>query len=160
VSVWKVILATVVIFSTGVITGGLIARKTYAPAPPPEVHSTTNRPSQGFRPDRRMRRDFIERVSEELDLSPEQRQEVEAVLSESQQRTRKLWEEISPQMRAEFEATQDKIRALLTPEQQQQFETMLQRRHAPRGEDRDRRDRGPEGPPGPPPPDGPPPEAD
>jgi len=107
-----------------------------------------------------MRRDFIERVSEELDLSPEQRQEVEAVLSESQQRTRKLWEEISPQMRAEFKTTQEKIRALLTPEQQQQFETMLQKRHPPRGEDRDRRDRGPEGPPGPPPPDSPPPEAD
>lgn len=150
--VWKVILVTAVIFASGVVTGGLVARKTLAPAQPQEFQSSTNRPGQAFRPDRRMRRDFVERVAEELELTPEQSAQIEAILRESQERTRKLWEAVSPQMRAEFKATQEKIRAVLTPAQQQQFEELMKRRHPPRGQDRGRREPGPEGPPGPPPP--------
>jgi len=155
VNIWKVILVTLVIFSAGVITGSLATRRTL-PSPEGETasNSQTNRPSQGFRPDRMMRRNFIERVGQELALTPEQTTQIEAVLRESQERTRQLWEEISPQMRAEFQATQEKIRELLTPEQQQQFEELMQKHRPPRREDRDRRQPGPDQPPREPPPPG------
>lgn len=159
-NLWKLILVTLVIFSTGAITGGLVARKTAAV--PPDVssgQSVTNRPPQGFRPDRMLRRDFLERAQAELELTPEQMEQVEMIVSESQVRTRELWEEFAPQMRAEFRVTQEKIRALLTPDQQAEFEQlMLKRRHPRRGEG-DRRRPGMDADPqsGPPPPPEPPP---
>lgn len=140
-NVWKVILVTLVIFSTGAITGGLLARKTTAHPPeesPP--HSSTNRTHQGFRPDRMLRRDFLDRAQEELDLTPEQIGQLEVIVSESQARTRELWEEFAPQMRAEFKATQEKIRALLTPEQRKQFEQLMKNRRPPRRGDGERRE--------------------
>ena len=88
------------------------------------------------------------RVGDELSLTTEQKEQIEAILRESQERTRALWEEISPQMRAEFQATQEKIRDVLTPEQQQQFEELMKKGREPRRGDRDRRRPGPDEPPG------------
>lgn len=149
-SIWKVILATLVIFSSGAITGVLVSRSA-APAPEQAVpHATsTNRPSQRFGSDRIMRRDFIKRCGDELALTAEQTTNIEAILCASQQRTRELWEKVAPQMREEFHATQEQIHQVLTPEQQSQFDELMKKRHRPK--DRDRK----EPPPGPPPPDGP-----
>jgi Spy/CpxP family protein refolding chaperone len=162
VNVWKVILVTLVIFSTGAITGGLVARKT-ASHPPQSSwqNSSTNRPQQAFKPDRMYRRHFLRKAQEELGLTPEQTEEIEAIVSASQVRTRELWEEISPQMRAEFQATQEEIRAVLTPEQQELYERMMDRRRPSRRGDGERRPPPPEPDPGhrPPPPTEQPPEA-
>lgn len=146
-SVWKVILATFVIFSTGAITGTLVARKA-SPVTSDAVgqQGSTNRPSQSFRPDRRMRRDFMERFGEELALTDDQSAEIESILSQSQERTRELWEQVAPKMRDEFKATQDAIHGVLTPEQQARFEELMKKRR--RG-DRDKEHEGP------PPKDGP-----
>jgi Spy/CpxP family protein refolding chaperone len=143
VNVWKVILVTMVIFATGAITGGLVVRKTSSEsAAEPGRPSATNRLHQAFRPERMLRMDFIDRAQQELALTPEQMQQIEVILSESQARTREIWEEFSPQMRAEVKSTQQKIRDLLTPEQRGQFEELMKRRRAPRRADWERR--GPE----------------
>jgi hypothetical protein len=140
VKLWKVILVTLVIFAAGAITGAVLARKAVAGGGR-ESLSQTNRWEQGLRPpDRLLRGDFVKRMQAELELSPEQVLEVETIVRESQARTRKLWEEISPQMRAEFKLTQDRLRELLTPEQQQQFEELLKKRRPARHEDRERRE--------------------
>lgn len=161
-NVWKVILVTLVIFSTGVITGGLAARKTAAPPPETSLqNSSTNRPHQSLKPDRMHRRNFLLRATEELGLTPDQIEKIETIVSASQIRTRELWEEFSPQMRAEFKATQTEIRALLTPEQQEQFEQLMDKRRSSRRGDGERRRPPPEADPEhpEPPPAEPPPEA-
>jgi hypothetical protein len=140
VNVWKVILVTLVIFSSGVITGSLATRKTATPATElPSRHSSTNRPGLG-RPDRMLRMDFITRAQEELSLTPQQMEELEGIVHDGQTRTRALWEEFSPRMRAEFNATQEQIREVLTPEQREQFEEIIKKRQASRRGDRERRE--------------------
>ena len=142
-NVWKVILVTLVIFVTGAITGGLVTRRTSsAPQETSLRPSSTNRLHQGFRPDRMLRMDFIERAQHELALTPEQMREIEGILSASQARMRELWEEFSPQMRTEVKAAQQNIRELLTPEQRKQFEELMKKRRATRRGDWGRR--GPE----------------
>ena len=157
---WKVILVTLVIFSTGAITGAVVARKTLPSTPETSWRaSATNRMGQAFRPpDRLMRKDFVRRIQSELELTPEQADQMEAIVQESQARTRQLWEQVAPQLRAEFKATQERIQEVLTPEQEQRFEELMKKRRPTRHEERDRREPGPEPPGGlPPPADIPPP---
>jgi Spy/CpxP family protein refolding chaperone len=86
--------------------------------------------------------EFINRAREELELTPEQMVQIEVLVTEGQERTRALWEEFSPQIRAELKSIQEEIRALLTPEQRVQFEALIKKRRPPRRGDREWR--GPE----------------
>jgi hypothetical protein len=145
VNVWKVILVTLIIFGAGVITGGVVARRTHSrPAEESWRHSTTNRMGQGFRPERVLRMDFVTRAKEELGLTPEQLEQIELIVKESQTRTREIWDQVSPQMRAEVKATQDKIRELLTPAQRETYEELMKQRHSQRNFERERREPAPD----------------
>src|SRR5215472_2979952 len=98
-----------VIFVTGAVTGALLIHKYAvaaheAPAPVSEGHhpvaptahlAPTNRPAAG------MRLDFLRRAQRELDLTAEQREQVDKILKESQDRTRKILEPVQPQIREE-----------------------------------------------------------
>lgn len=138
---WKVILATLVIFGAGVITGGLLvtysdvirhshheAPRKVATTPPPR----DNRPliSQTFL----MRTNFIEKLSHELKLNPEQRQHIEKIIHEGQQRIRELSQEIQPRVHATLVETRERISDELTPEQKVLYEELLRHRpNPPRG---------------------------
>jgi Spy/CpxP family protein refolding chaperone len=98
----------------------------------------------------------MKRFGEELELSPEQSAKIEFILAESQERTRELWEEVAPQMREEVKATQEEIRSVLTPQQQEKFEELMKKRR----HDRERKDPPHNPPPGDPPPGPPPPDRD
>jgi Holliday junction resolvase-like predicted endonuclease len=125
VNTWKVILATMVIFGTGVVTGGLLVRHLepargrrvqragdmVRPAPPP---------SAGV-----MRFEFLRRMERELDLTPEQREPIDKVLKEGQERMRNLMETLEPRRREELRRTMEEFRASLTPEQQQRFDAVV-----------------------------------
>jgi hypothetical protein len=134
VNIWKVILATLVIFGTGVITGGLLVGYSDRAwrRPPPEPALTEGpppmaaAPSAGAARENRqpgllppsLRRDFVERLDRELNLSAEQREEIRRIVNEGQQRTREIW-------RLEWIATRQRIRAQLTPGQRIHFEQLL-----------------------------------
>ena len=122
---WKVILATMVIFGTGVVTGGLVVRHAERGwgRRPPRV-SDAGRPAQptyaGV-----MRIEFLRRVQGELDLTPEQREPMDKVLKEGQERMKKLTETIEPRRREEFKRTMEEFRAVLTPEQRQRLDDLV-----------------------------------
>ena len=136
---WKIILATVVIFGSGVITGGLLVgvsqRMAGGPAAPrirqwrPPVTEVVNPGNPGVQPafDRR-RMDFVLSVQRELDLSPEQRDRIEQIVREGQEHTREIMEQVSPQLRRETREVREQIRAVLTPEQRKRFEELLKQR--------------------------------
>ena len=109
---WKAILATLVIFGAGVVTGGLAVKRVQASPPgrPGSIHQ---------------RAEFMRRVEKRLDLTPVQREQIEAILSESQERTKKAWEQVRPIIRDEFQRVQDRIRGELTPVQEKKFEKLL-----------------------------------
>lgn len=128
---WKVILATMVIFGTGVITGGLLVRHAAGPLknrPPKNTAGLTNAPS--IAPAQLQRIELLLRVRNELNLTPDQHERIERIIREGQERSRKLWDSVAPEMRNELQSVQEKIRAELTPEQRRRFEQLL--RSAPR----------------------------
>jgi hypothetical protein len=137
VNTWKVILATLVIFGAGVVTGGLLVgysdralHSSQPPQPLPTVqHEPTNAPVISTAHDNRpvpppnalFRKDFMDRLNHELDLSPEQHDQIEKIVSEGQDRTRELW-------RVEWIETRQKIRKELAPRQQSRFEELFKSR--------------------------------
>ena len=112
---WKVILATVVIFGTGVLTGGLLVNYV--------DHGHWNLPRS--RSPEMWRRDFLEHLDKALKLTPAQHDAIKKVITEGQ-----------GGMRHEMERIHQQIRAELTPDQQKRFEKML-KRFAPQRPPRD-----------------------
>ena len=127
--IWKVILATLVIFSAGVLAGGLVV-KSFQP-PPQMVRQTTNAV-----PERWMQKMLLERMKADLSLTPEQKQRVERIFAESQERMSVLWDIINPEIQTELREVREKIRAELRPEQLEKFEQLLKRtpQRRPEGE--------------------------
>src|SRR4051812_4691261 len=125
VKIWKVILATLVIFGAGVITGGLLVNHVV------KIKKTANKPApplQALTPWQQRSRDLLHRMERELDLTPEQRQHVEKIIMESQERTRSLWKPIAPQMNREMVRVREEMREELTPEQRKRFDELLKPR--------------------------------
>jgi len=126
VNSWKVILATIVIFAAGVLTGGILTRQLDRAAIVRRPHLVRPTPTATPTP-MGMRIEFLRRAQRELDLTPEQREQVDKLLKESQDRSRKIMEPISPQLRQEFQHTREEFRALLTPNQQLKFDEILKK---------------------------------
>jgi hypothetical protein len=124
VNAWKVILATLVIFITGIITGAVAAKQLWpakvAPIIKPPAPESANWLIQ--------RPEFLFYMSRTLDLKPDQRQRIETIMKDSQDRLQPLRQLIEPLTREEFNRVKDEIRKELTPEQQKKFEDMLKRR--------------------------------
>ena len=119
-----VIFATVVIFGAGVVTGGLLVRETSRP----RSNSLANMIPPGNispGPWQLQRKEFLVRMEKQMNLSLEQRQKIERVIRESQDRTKPLWEFIAPDLREELEKVRVQIRGELTPAQQIQFDDLL-----------------------------------
>lgn len=113
--VWKVILAALVIYSAGVVTGGLTLRLDFFSSSQVEKSSRDSSRS-------RQRPDLIDRMQKELGLSAEQRKRIDQILQESHKRMRTLWESISPQADEEFRHVRTLILAELTSEQAKIYE--------------------------------------
>lgn len=133
---WKVIFATMIIFGAGVVTGGLLVRHMALVPQPPTSRagaSITNgwHPVVGMVP-ALIRVEFLRRAERELNLSRNQKEQADKIISASQDRTKKLLEPISPQIREELQQTKDQFRALLNPDQQTRFDQMLKQQGHPR----------------------------
>ena len=119
---WKVILATLVIFCSGLVVGALLAKKNahnVLGARPLHNISSNNAPLSLWH---QQQKEFLRRMDHELGLSSEQRMNVEKILKESQERTRQIREKITPEMREELKNVREQIRAELKPDQQEKFE--------------------------------------
>jgi hypothetical protein len=72
-----------------------------------------------------MRLEFLRRMQRDLDLTGEQREHVDRVLGQSQERTRKIMEPVAPQLRQELQRAKAEFRDALTPAQQDRFDQLL-----------------------------------
>lgn len=139
---WKVILATVVIFGAGVLTGGLLVghvdntrvkKARHGPATG-AMRSATNAATplrlQEIpmpRVAEKMSKQFVHQLNDRLQLTPGQRAKIEDIIAEGQERNHELWTNVAPRMRSVMQEVNRRIRAELTPEQQAQFEDLLKR---------------------------------
>jgi hypothetical protein len=136
VNTWKVIFATMIIFGAGVVTGGLLVRHTtiVPPTKAPRAGGGTNgwRPVYSTMAPALTRVEFLRRAERELNLTHEQKEQADKIISASQERTRKLLEPISPQIREELQQTKEQFRALLNSDQQTRFDQLLKQQGHPR----------------------------
>jgi hypothetical protein len=114
-----------VIFGTGVVTGGLLVRHVERGAGrhPPRQGGIA-RPAQPLSPGG-MRIEFLRRMEQELNLTPEQREPIERTLKNGQERMKEIMEIVEPRRREELKRTVEEFRAVLTPEQRQRFDAMV-----------------------------------
>ena len=119
----KVILATLVIFASGVITGGLLVFHTQS-RPPLAPDLSPSIPAPWLL----QRVDFLRRIAGELDLSGDQEKKVQQIIRDSQDRLRPLWQQIGPQLQDELRGVRNQIAAELTPDQKKRFFQILRPR--------------------------------
>jgi hypothetical protein len=151
VNVWKVVCATLVIFVAGIVTGAVLVRLgERGPRPWNRPNrETINRPftnptvtnlspqSNAARPNNPspannlgpLGREFVPALERELRLSLDQREQIQQVVKASQEQIRDLRLRIEPEVRAEMQKAQEQIRALLTTEQQEQYQRLMKRQH-------------------------------
>ena len=116
---WKVILATLVLFGAGVVTGGLLVQHSlHARLLRPSRPAAAARPSPASAGG--MRYEFLRRMGRDLDLTPEQQERIDKILTQSQEQTRKAIHE-------EFQKAKAAFRDVLTPAQQAKFDELVKR---------------------------------
>ncbi len=134
---WKVILATIVIFGTGVMTGGLLVsqvdhshprnpRRAETGWPPGNSVSQTNNSisqtngqGQGSRAARMpemLSRQFLQRLDADLHLAPDQHEAIQKIITDGQNLMHKTMQD-----------TRLEIREQLTPEQRSKFDDLVKR---------------------------------
>ena len=69
--------------------------------------------------------EFLRRMERELELTPAQREPVDLILKNGQERMKKLMDTVEPRRREEFKKTVEEFRAVLTPEQRQRFDALV-----------------------------------
>jgi hypothetical protein len=144
---WKIIFATAVIFAAGAVTGGLLVNFTLGGRGPraermqmqramnwqPGAGEMVRRGTNEIRPMlEQQRMDFVLRVQRELRLNPQQRERIEAIVRDSQERTKEFWERNQPDLRRMVQEAREKIRAELTPEQRTRFEELVKQQRPAR----------------------------
>jgi hypothetical protein len=131
VNFWKIILATVVIFGAGVMTGGLLVNYVdHAPPgnhPPPDNHGSDLPMPHG----EMLGKQFLSQLDDVLHLTPEQHKTIEKIIADGQGRAHDLWKLVSPQFREVMQDVHQKIREQLNPDQRKQFEKLLKQFHPP-----------------------------
>jgi Spy/CpxP family protein refolding chaperone len=124
VSPWKVILATMVIFVCGVVTGALVARTQGSRPSPYASGGGFGAGGPGSGPVW----EFIRRLDQaHLDLTTDQHDKIAKIMQDSYATNRAILNKINPQLQAEKERAQKAINQLLSPEQQQKFSELLKK---------------------------------
>lgn len=131
---WKFILATVLIYGTGVVTGALVTTLVERP------HKAA-KPPQQLTYNQIQRAEFLVRIHKQLDLTPEQHERIGHILRESNQRTKPYWDPVAAKMKDEIRVVTEKIRAELKPEQLAKFDAEIKASRAPKKTDSERKEK-------------------
>ena len=131
---WKPILAALVIFAAGVVTGGLTVQiRQPHPAPNPGGNAPVRKvPAM---PREAQLRELSRRMQAELDLAPEQLGRIESIVRDSQERMKAVRDEVGKKVGEEFREMLHKIRSELTPDQRKKFADIMKQH-----DERDKRD--------------------
>ena len=127
---WKAILAVLVIFGAGFVTGHVVSKMSEATKAPP-APATTRTAAHSSQPPLSLEQlrkvELMGRVQKDLDLSPEQHARIEKIIEESQERIRDLWDQVAPDIHDEYEDVQKKVCQELTPDQKKTFDDLMKK---------------------------------
>ena len=117
---WKVILAALVIYVAGIVTGNFASG--LAKGTPEESQG-----EQSARPRPPRMHDLVRRMESRLHLESEQTVQVREIVEASQERMRALNDELRPKFETESQSMRLEIEALLTEEQLAKFDEVFER---------------------------------
>jgi hypothetical protein len=137
---WKIVLAAVVIFCAGMITGSLLVR--HVPGKPPantepvtaepaarplaDSHVAAPKPEVPLpRLAEKLSKELVRRLDKELHLTLAQSNHIATIVAEGQERNRVIWTNVAPHMRKVMQDVNQQIRAELSPDQLRQFEELM-----------------------------------
>jgi Spy/CpxP family protein refolding chaperone len=120
VNTWKAILAVLVIFGAGLVTGSVLTRMSVAKP------ATATRPGTPVKKPSQLRRvELMMQVQKELNLTPEQRERIEKIIGNGQERISDLWDQVAPEIQDEYDDVQINFYKELTPEQKNRFDELM-----------------------------------
>jgi Spy/CpxP family protein refolding chaperone len=133
VNSWKIILAALVIFGAGVMAGTLVATRhslqsSESPVREHPPRMEIPRPPLVEQPNKK----FLQQLNDKLQLTPEQKEKIQKIISEGQEKNHAIWTNVAPEIRGVIMETHRQIREELTPEQQKDFEELLKQVRPPR----------------------------
>ncbi len=140
----QALLVLLAAFAAGALAGFATGRLLDRGWPGHEHHGERHGPARMFAPDGPL--------GERLDLTPDQRRKIEAILDQDGRRAKVIFDAMRPRLKTLFDSTTREVREVLTPEQRQEFdryveERMARLRERMRESDQDH-DRNPDHPPG------------
>lgn len=127
-NILRVILATIVIFGTGAVSGYFIGKNKASLNAMASPQTASIRGTNSAPPMERGRRSMMDRMQRDLNLSDEQRKTISAIFAASRERSRELWKEIKDPMDSEVKRVHEEVKAVLTAEQAGKFEEINKRR--------------------------------
>ncbi len=113
------------VFCVGLTAGTLIGRRMVGPIMPPGPAFGAfgpGRPGRGGPGAERL----VERLTADLQLTPEQRVQVEGVLKSRRERLNQLQHDVRERFEREQQELRTEIRKVLTPEQQQKYDRLIE----------------------------------
>ncbi len=125
------VLAALVIFASGVVTGGLTVRlsrqlnlRQAVGQRGPVNQRPPLPPGNGVPRHEAQVQDLVRRMEDTLELSSDQRDRIQTLVLDSQRRMQKLFQEMAPRTREEFHALRVRIRLELEPWQRLEFDRL------------------------------------
>jgi len=122
VNAWKPILAALVIFAAGVVTGGLTVTLRQPRLAHPASTQVKRQPTLAREGPLR---ELSRRMQKELELTPMQLEHIESIIHESQERMKSLRDEVSQKIGEESREMRQRIRNELSAEQRRKFTEIL-----------------------------------
>lgn len=142
---WRIVVAALVIFASGVITGGVTVRLSHsAVSRPPQMPPASTVAGEAPKPGaprlgvamnnqlarhETQLRDLMQRMNRRLDLSAQQRGRIEDLVAETQHRLQQWFRDLNPRTREELRGLHDRIRAELTTEQRVEYDRLTRFPH-------------------------------
>jgi uncharacterized protein YneF (UPF0154 family) len=115
---WKAIVSIIIVFVLGVLAGALLTHKIYQ-----------HRVEGIMKGEPRTTREFIvQRLDRELHLDANQLEQVRAIVKETHTEMKKVRTQFRPQIEEILARSQEKIRALLRPDQREKYEKIIAER--------------------------------
>ncbi len=144
VSTWRIVLAALVIFGAGVLTGAVssglatrVAREHRTLNRPPgagpaRTNNVSDRGLSKVRPPGSVRLEQMVRLTKDLGLSVSQQAALDRLAGDTEARLREIWKPVLPEAKAEVDGFSRKLQEILTQEQRSRLAQAIEKRVPPK----------------------------
>jgi len=121
---WKAIVAALVLFFAGVLSG-VMGQRLWDTWQVSEIPTRQPRRGEPPPPGSGPRLSFLQRMTRDLQLTADQAERINAIIKSSQKRMREIWRTTIPKARQEMSNTRAAIAAVLTEKQRARMEQLF-----------------------------------